>query len=407
RKSCSSSETGFTSSVGSCSRMSVSGGGGHRSGMYGGSGVSGVHISRASNSSSVGVQAGGSFSLTEAVCVDENKKTAMQTLNSRLASYLDKVGALEMTNTDLEMKIIQFQEEKDTPKAHNSAGFKAVINTVQEQICDSTRMNGGLYLAIDNAKLAADDFKVRYESELAMRQCVDADIAGLRRVRDELTIVGCNLEMTVEALKEDLVHFKKDHKKDLKARRDQVGNQTVEVEVDAAPQGDLVNVMARIRADYEGVAAKNRLELEGWFKDKSEEIQKAVAGSTEDLQSSGSEVTEVKRKEQSLEIELQAELSLKASLTGTLADTQNHYTNRLSSYQMQVTSKEGHLGQIRSDLEHQGQEYRILLDIKTRLEMEIGEYRRLLDGEASRQARFLSSVDGRVISQTEAKSCSP
>ncbi|XP_059127752.1 keratin, type I cytoskeletal 42 [Peromyscus eremicus] len=338
---------------------------------------------------SLGGGFGSSFGVSDAL-LGGNEKETMQNLNDRLATYLDRVHALEEANTDLEVKIRDWYKKQGPGPARDYSPYFKTIEDLRNKILAATIDNASIVLQIDNARLAADDFRTKYETELNLRMSVEADINGLRRVLDELTLSRADLEMQIESLKEELAYLKKNHEEEMNALRGQVGGD-VSVEMDAAPGVDLSRILNEMRDQYEKMAEKNRKDAEDWFFTKTEELNREVATNTEALQSSRTEITELRRSVQNLEIELQSQLSMKASLENSLAETEARYGAQLAQLQGLISSVEQQLCELRCDMERQNHEYQVLLDVKTRLEQEIATYRRLLEGEDAHLATQYSS----------------
>ncbi|KAL7831508.1 hypothetical protein SRHO_G00310110 [Serrasalmus rhombeus] len=351
------------------SSMSLTGGMSQRVSMgrppsvYGGAGGSSVRVSYASSvGSAVGSGFGGGLDLSSALDGGFgggfSDKATMQNLNDRLASYLEKVRALEKANAQLERQIREWYDKR-APTTRDYSHYHSTIADLRKKISVASLDNARIVLQIDNAKLAAEDFRVKYENELAMRQSVEADIAGLRRVLDELTMSRSDLEMQIEGLREELVYLKKNHEEEMAALRSHM----------------------RSAHSTRALPRRTARKMEAWYKVKFDDLNKQVKTSTESIQTSRSELSELKRTLQSLQIELQSQLSLKAALEGTLQETESRYSLQLGQLQNMINSLEVELTQVRLDIERQANEYKMLLDIKTRLELEIAEYRRLLDGE--------------------------
>merc|ERR1712235_136654 len=377
-----------------------------------GAGGRGTRISSSTAGGVFGAPASSSkgFDLSDGLGLDlhvgANEKATMQNLNDRLASYLEKVRTLEKENERLERQIREWYEKK-TVVSPDYSGYFTIINDLKEKISFASRCNAKTVLDIDNAKLAAEDFKMKYENEQAMRLAVEADINGLKRVLDEMSLSRSDLEMQYESLKDELIMLKRNHEEELALLRAQMGGQ-VNVEVDAAPSMDLNQAMQEIREHYEAVAAKNRRDLEAWYQGKMAVVETEVVTHNESLMKSRTELKELKSTLQRLQIELQSNISMKSSLEESLMETQGRYSAQLSSLQDLVTSLENQLSQLHANISANRQDYDMLLDIKTRLEMEIAEYRRLLDGEDDSTKQVVTKtitvvqtvVDGKVVTSS-------
>ncbi|EMP36964.1 Eukaryotic translation initiation factor 4B [Chelonia mydas] len=375
--------------------------------VYAGAGGSGSRISVARTtslgSSLPGSSSGGSYGISlSGSGVVQNEKETMQDLNDRLASYLERVRSLETDNRKLELQIREFMDKKGPrsqdwsryfqiiedlrnqggggtcrteirefmdkkgPRSQDWSRYFQIIEDLRNQpapallsaptdppamhlppaqIFESAVGNARIVLQIDNARLAADDFRVKFESELAIRQSVESDINGLRKVLDDTNMSRLQLEGEIESLREELIFMKKNHQDEVDSLQAQIANSGLTVEVDAAQPQDLGKVMAEIRAQYDTLAQKNMADLDQQWNQMITQSTAEITENTKEIEVARSSVSELRRTCQTLEIELESLRNLKASLEANLRDVEQHYVVQMEHLNGQLLRAEAELAQ--------------------------------------------------------------
>ncbi|XP_070695933.1 keratin, type I cytoskeletal 18-like [Pempheris klunzingeri] len=391
--------------------------------VSGGAGGRGTRISTATYSTRVGSSFGGGYDYqsmssgsTSGNLSIGNEKVTMQHLNDRLANYLETVRSLEKANGALEIKIREVIEKRGPLEGRDYGKYNAIITDLRAKIFDMIKGNAHLAISLDNARLASDDFRVKMEYEISMRQTVEADVARLRKLLDDTNVIRLHLESDIESLREELINLKKNHELDVAELRAQITQVGVQVDVDAPKGQDLTRIMEEMREKYEKITLKNQAELKAWHESQITEVQVQVTESTSALKEATSVVTETRRRYQALDIELQSAFSLKASLEATLRDIEMRYNMEVEKYNVIILKLQQELTQIRTDIQQNSREYELLLNIKVKLEAEIAEYRRLLDGgtdlhlEDAIDPKMVQTkvvtvtqtlVDGKVVSESK------
>ncbi|KAG8015153.1 Keratin [Nibea albiflora] len=341
--------------------------------VYGGAGGYGTRISQS-------VFTSGSMGSYQETSVIGNEKMKMQNLNDRLASYLTKVRTLEAANRKLELQIREYYEKRAPSVSADYTSFFATITDLRAKIQRSFLENERIRLQMDNNQLTVDDFKMKYEMEMNLRLNVDADVARYRGVRDSLTLGISDLEMQIEGLKEELAYMKSNHEEEMRLLRVQQSGK-VNVEVDSTESVDLSKILEEMRLQYESVVQNNNIQLEKWFKSQLDILITTRTKETTEVKTFLKELSELKRTYQSIEINRNSVLTEIQCLKRNVEETKARYSFELSQLQLTINTMETQLQQLFASMEQQKSEYSILLDIKMRLELEIAEYRRLLEGD--------------------------
>ena len=103
-----------------------------------------------------------------------------------------RVRSLETENPKLKSKILKSKIrehlEKKGPQDRDWSHYFKTIEDPRAQIFANTVDNACIILQVNNDCLAAADFRVKYETQLAMHQSVESDIHGLHKVIDDTSV---------------------------------------------------------------------------------------------------------------------------------------------------------------------------------------------------------------------------
>uniref|UniRef100_A0A8C4RNY1 Beaded filament structural protein 2, phakinin n=1 Tax=Erpetoichthys calabaricus TaxID=27687 RepID=A0A8C4RNY1_ERPCA len=315
--------------------------------------------------------------------MERSHSPAFESLNGCLLEYMEKVHALEQVNRELEDEIRVYLDKKAS-NAGSWGTLRQDWEDIYRQVSDAILHNSRLMLQMENVQANAEDFKDRYENEQPFRKAVEDEINCLYKVIDDANLTKMDLESQIDNLREELSVLAKGHEEDVKLLYNQLAGSQLD-EQDAPIETSLDHILEYIRSHWEKVVEQNRAETDAYLELKQpESVNAELSQEEEELESLKTECNETGCKIQSLQAETESMRALKRGLENSLYDAKHWHDVELQNLGTVISKLEAELAEIRGDIQEQKQDYEILLENKGRLELEIGTYHGILDGEESR-----------------------
>uniref|UniRef100_H2YPJ8 IF rod domain-containing protein n=1 Tax=Ciona savignyi TaxID=51511 RepID=H2YPJ8_CIOSA len=311
------------------------------------------------------------------------EKAELGSLNDRFVSYIDKVRSLAAINKTLEIKVKQLESHKVAPSRSGQL-YEAQLHKLQRELEKAVVEKTRIEIELENCFRELDNIKLKLEREEEDRKFSEEEAASLRKDVDQATLARTELETKVESLQEELDLIRRTTDEDIRVLTEQLSNTAVEIDGVDGPTTDLSDSLREVRAAYEQLTQKNKIEIEHYYKTKIGDLQNQLKEEVNGSKSSKTEVLELRRQLQSVTTELESTSNNSASMEGQLHDLDVRYQNEVQTYQRRIMDLEAELSMSRDKVARQLVDYNELLNIKLSLDFEIKTYRNLLEGEENR-----------------------
>ncbi|XP_062977515.1 keratin, type II cytoskeletal cochleal-like [Elgaria multicarinata webbii] len=306
-------------------------------------------------------------------------------LNNKFACFIDKVRFLEQQNKVLETKWALLQEQcQRTVRKNMNHLFECYISNMRRQLNSLEDIRGRQLGELEKTQNLVEDFKNRYEDELNKRTNAENEFVIIKKDVDTACIIKTELQAKVDSLLDEINFLKCLYEQEIQQFREQISDTCVILSMDNNRNLDLHCIIAEVKARFEEIANRSRMEIECWYQCKLEELRRAAGKHGDQLCNTKQEISEIRRCINKLRSEIENVKKQCANLQAKMADAEDRGELLLKDARQKLAELDDALHRAKQDMAQQLRDYHELMNVKLGLDIEIATYRKLLEGEECR-----------------------